>query len=122
MKKIILFFSLFALWIPLQAQDKGKLIINVSDIRSDEGNIKVTIYTTEDGFPMDPDKAIKIVYGDIKAGRAKIVIDGLEEGTYAFALLHDENKNDKSDSNWIGMPKEGIAASNNAKGSFGPPK
>ncbi|MFN6946440.1 MAG: DUF2141 domain-containing protein, partial [Cytophagaceae bacterium] len=39
-----------------------------------------------------------------------------------FALLHDENKNDKSDSNWIGMPKEGIAASNNAKGSFGPPK
>ena len=49
------------------------------------------------------------------------MIDDLEEGTYAFVILHDENKNGKTDTNRIGMPKEGIAVSNNAKGSFGPP-
>lgn len=51
----------------------------------------------------------------------RIQIEEKEEGAYAFVILHDENKNGKADTNWIGLPKEGVAVSNNAKGSFGPP-
>ena len=37
-------------------------------------------------------------------------------------MSHDENSNGKLDRNFVGMPKEGVGASNDAKGSFGPPK
>jgi uncharacterized protein (DUF2141 family) len=43
-------------------------------------------------------------------------------GTYAISAFHDENNDKKVNSNFIGIPKEGIGVSNNAKGSFGPPK
>jgi uncharacterized protein (DUF2141 family) len=34
----------------------------------------------------------------------------------------DENSNGKLDTNFIGMPREGAGASNDAKGHMGPPK
>ncbi|MNT83012.1 hypothetical protein D3C72_2228260 [compost metagenome] len=37
-------------------------------------------------------------------------------------VYHDENNNGKLDKNFIGMPKEPVACSNNAKGFMGPPK
>jgi len=36
--------------------------------------------------------------------------------------VHDENSNGKMDTNFIGMPREGVGASNNAKGHMGPLK
>ncbi len=43
-------------------------------------------------------------------------------GTYALACFHDENGNGKLDTNWLGIPNEGMVASNHAKGRMGPPK
>jgi len=43
-------------------------------------------------------------------------------GTYAVTVYHDVNDNQKLDTNWIGIPKEPVAISNNAKGRLGPPK
>jgi uncharacterized protein (DUF2141 family) len=51
------------------------------------------------------------------------VIEGLRDGDYAIALLHDENGNDEMDKSGglIKKPKEDFGFSNNAMGSFGPP-
>ena len=38
---------------------------------------------------------------------------------YAF---QDKDNDGELKSNWIGIPKEPVATSNNAKGSMGPPK
>lgn len=46
---------------------------------------------------------------------------GLEQGTYAVSIFHDENSNGELDANFLGIPKEPYAFSNNAKGYFGPP-
>lgn len=100
----------------------GKVVVNVSGIRNDDGMIKLTLYNNEEGFPTKPEKAIQTVSEKIRNGKVTLIIEGLKPGTYAFALLHDENNNKKSDSNWFGLPTEGVAASNNAEGSFGPPK
>ena len=35
--------------------------------------------------------------------------------------MHDENRNGKLDTNFLGIPKEGVGASNNPKSRFGPP-
>jgi uncharacterized protein (DUF2141 family) len=43
-------------------------------------------------------------------------------GTYAVSVFHDENSNGKLDTNLMGIPREGVGASNGARGHFGPPK
>lgn len=45
----------------------------------------------------------------------------LAEGKYCFSVYQDTNQNQKLDRNFIGIPKEPIAFSNNYK-PFGPPK
>ena len=38
------------------------------------------------------------------------------------SVFHDEDNNKQLNTNFVGMPKEGIGVSRNAKGHFGPPK
>jgi uncharacterized protein (DUF2141 family) len=47
---------------------------------------------------------------------------GVAPGTYAVSVFHDENSNGKLDTNFMGIPREGVGASNDAKGHLGPPK
>jgi len=42
-------------------------------------------------------------------------------GTYALAVVHDENMNGKLDTNWLGIPTEGYGFSNDVKALLGPP-
>ena len=58
----------------------------------------------------------------ISNGHAVCEFPGVKEGTYAVSVFHDENSNGKLDAKFMGMPREGVGASNNAKGHFGPPK
>ena len=54
-----------------------------------------------------------------KAGTFQI--DNVIPGTYAIALVHDENANDKMDLALF-LPKEGFGFSRNPKIGMGPPK
>jgi uncharacterized protein (DUF2141 family) len=39
-----------------------------------------------------------------------------------YLSFHDENQKGKLDTNWLGIPREGVGASNNPKPRVGPPK
>jgi uncharacterized protein (DUF2141 family) len=54
-------------------------------------------------------------------GRPVCIFRKVRAGTYGMGCFHDKNGNQKLDTGWFGIPKEGYAASNNASGSFGPP-
>ncbi len=56
---------------------------------------------------------------DIKTKTAEFVFTDLPYGNYAFTVHHDENANHKMDKTIIGLPNEGWACSNNAKGALG---
>ena len=43
-------------------------------------------------------------------------------GTYGISSYHDKNDNGRMDLGAMRIPKEAYAASNDARGSFGPPK
>ncbi|MFT4517814.1 MAG: hypothetical protein ACI9JM_000191 [Halioglobus sp.] len=43
-------------------------------------------------------------------------------GDYAATIFYDRNGSGKLDTNFIGVPKEPLALSNNAKAKFSPPK
>jgi uncharacterized protein (DUF2141 family) len=106
---------------PTPAPSTGTLTVNLSNFRNDKGNAVVELFYGEKGFPKLPERALKIIYVPIKAKRATAIFENLPPGEYAVSVYHDENNNRKMDTNFFGIPKEGVGASNNARGHFGPP-
>jgi len=106
----------------LAAEPAPGLAIRVSGFHSDDGQVLLSVYRGEDGFPGEPDRAWKRIVTRISDGRASVDLQSVPPGDYAIAVVHDENSNNTLDTSWIGIPKEGIGTSNNAKGRMGPPK
>jgi uncharacterized protein (DUF2141 family) len=98
--------------------------VDISDLRSDEGQLLCALYSSAqaDAFPKKADKAVARLTAKIAGGQAVCEFTGVAPGTYAVSVVHDENSNGKLDTNFIGMPREGVGASNDAKGHMGPPK
>ncbi|MCA9659158.1 MAG: DUF2141 domain-containing protein [Myxococcales bacterium] len=104
------------------ADEAPDLAVRLSGFRSDDGKVMVALFRGSDGFPTNPDKAFRSAITKIRGKRASVDFADLPPGEYAVSVIHDENDNDKLDTNFLGIPKEGIGTSNNAKARFGPPK
>ena len=99
-----------------------RLTVKINGLKNKEGQVILDIFDTKDGYPMETDKAILRKTMAIPAnGSVVFYVDDLPQGEYAFALIHDQNSNNKLDVNFLGIPKEGAGASNNAKGFMSPP-
>ena len=101
---------------------EGTLAIRLSGFRSAEGQVLIAIFRGEDGFPGDSAKAWRRAVTTIQGARASFDLQGVPAGEYAIAVVHDENKNGELDTNFVGIPKEGLGVSNNVKIRVGPPK
>jgi uncharacterized protein (DUF2141 family) len=97
------------------------LVIEMKGFRSDKGKALVALFASKDGFPDKPKKAVRRVEVSIKKGAATTVLMGVQPGTYAVAVLHDEDGNKAMKTGLFGIPKEGYGASQDARGDFGPP-
>ena len=92
------------------------LVISVADVPSQEGSVGCALFASETGFPDDSSRALK-------RERVAVIPDrpiecrwkGLEPGTYAVAVAHDENQNGETDKNWLGIPSEAWGVSNNVR-------
>jgi len=105
-----------------QAASGNSIKVIVVGLHSDDGEVDCALFNSADGFPDHSDKAIKKIKSKIESGQAVCVFDDVAPGDYAVSEFHDENGNGKLDRNFIGMPKEGVGASNDATGHMGPPK
>lgn len=100
----------------------GEVTITVTDLRSSEGVVRACMTTREDVFPRcikDPASHRTVVPAGEKV---TIRFTGVKPGSYAIALLHDENDNGKADRALGMMPKEGYGFSRDAKVRMAPPK
>jgi uncharacterized protein (DUF2141 family) len=109
-----------------QTPGPGENVIHVeiSGLRNDTGQMLCALYPSAqaDAFPKKAEKAVARLTAKIADGQAVCEFSGIAPGTYAVSVVHDENSNGKLDTNFIGMPREGVGASNDAKGHMGPPK
>ena len=80
------------------------------------GSVFYAIYNSEESYMKEP---FSTGSKEVEDGKALIVLD-LEPGTYAITFFQDLNGNGELDTNWIGIPNEPYAFSNNARGSMGP--
>lgn len=119
MKKIISAFIILASVGIFAQEAKVSLKIKINGFKNNNGKVMVGLYDSEGSFLKKPLKRAK---AKIENNSAYVVFEDLDKGEYAFSLYHDENNNNEMDKNFIGIPKEDYAVSNNAKGMMGPPK
>ena len=99
----------------------SSLDINVTGLRSMKGNVLVCVTANPKFFP-DCSKDPKSFRAKVAArDSGSVTFAGMSHGTYAVALLHDENANSKMDMA-IFLPKEGFGFSRNPAVVTGPPK
>src|ERR1700730_11432692 len=92
------------------------LTVKLMALRSSKGKIGCTLYNGPKGFPKDPNAAIQQRWCKIDGAASTCPFDPIAPGTYAVACFHDENDNGRLDTGLFGIPTEGTAASNNARG------
>ena len=131
-KPLILIATLIACVFPISAvtlrpaspnKDPNKVIIfvDITGYEQKRGPIYGALYNNEDDF-LNDSKAIHKFTLRPETQKITINLPPLNKGDYAITLYHDTNNNGKMDQNFIGIPKEPYAISNDAKGFFGPPK
>ena len=94
------------------------LTIEVSITKYNKGTVMLALYNSSDTYMKKTHKAAK---QEVVDNKAIFTFKNIQKGSYAFSMFHDVNDNRKMDKNFMGIPKEPYAFSNNKKGKFGPP-
>jgi len=100
------------------------LSVQLDGLRNARGNVVVCVWNAASEFP-DCEKGKPFARQSIaaaSAAKSPIVFKDIAPGTIAVSVFHDENGNNRMDTNFIRMPLEGVGLSNNPKMGFGPPK
>jgi uncharacterized protein (DUF2141 family) len=95
--------------------------VNITNLRNNKGHVLISLFKDGNGYPDNAEKAVRKGKISIKDNRGWIVFTGLPSGSYAAAILHDENDDQQMNKTGLGLPKEGYGFSNNVMGAFGPP-
>jgi len=101
------------------AAEGHQLTVHLNNIKNDQGNIVVELYSDSATFRKSA-KALKIIKQPATAGTVTIVFSGLEGGSYAVLTYHDEDGNNQMNKRFGMIPTEGYGLSNNPK-VMGPP-
>jgi len=114
--KALIFFSSFLLF-PFS---KSKLTVEVKSIPNEKGTIFIGLFRPKDEFPIFGKQYLGKVI-PVTGKKMNYSFTELEEGSYAVAVFHDQNKNGKLDKNYLGIPTEVYGFSNNARRTFSAP-
>lgn len=98
------------------------LVLNITGVSDDKGDVLIAVFSSENGFPDNPKKAVRLLKGKPANSKAKVVVEDLPPGKYAVSVFHDTNNNEIFDTNFLGIPEEGYGVSNNALNTFSAPK
>ncbi|MCH6201605.1 DUF2141 domain-containing protein [Aquiflexum sp. LQ15W] len=102
-------------------QNPTTLTLKVTEVKNDQGFVRVLLFKGGNGFPEEESKAFKSASVKIKDGIAIVDFGSIPEGTYALSVFHDSQNTGKLRTNSFGIPRDGYGFSNDAMGTFGPP-
>lgn len=98
------------------------LVIQFDEVDVEQGGqIMVGFYDSAEHWTEE----VGVIRGEVisvdNTSQQVLEVSDLKVGTYAIALLHDNNYDGKMNKTLFGLPKEGYGFSNNARGRLGPP-
>ncbi|WP_371189341.1 DUF2141 domain-containing protein [Thalassotalea maritima] len=104
----------------------ASLTVEVHGLTSDKGDLVINVYTSKKTWMEDKQRDIfhqhiVTLKNEVTDGVITTNLD-LPEGEYGLHIFQDWDQNKEMDANWLGIPREPVATSNNAKGSMGPPR
>ena len=98
----------------------ARIVVTIDGVHSNQGNVFVGLYAGPAKFLQgNQNDAMRKV--PASTGPMTVVFDNLPPGTYAVGAFHDENGNDHLDTNFLGLPEEGYALSNNVRAAMSKP-
>lgn len=95
------------------------LKIQVQGLVANKGQVIASLFTSEQNYLETPVHKQTVKVGNENS--LEVTYSSLALGIYSVGIVYDQNNDGKLDTNFIGIPKEPVGFSNNAKGSFGPP-
>jgi uncharacterized protein (DUF2141 family) len=95
------------------AESTGSLTVVVNGITNKTGEICMRVYNSEKGFPDNAKSEVKGGCTKITGSSIKRVFSGLKPGTYAVAVVDDQNGDRKLNKDFFGIPQEGFGISKN---------
>jgi uncharacterized protein (DUF2141 family) len=98
----------------------GNVSVQVDGLRNRKGQVCLSIFNSSRGFPGDG--GFKSQCAAIEDSTVTVTFSGIKSGSYAIAVLHDENSDGKANRNRLGIPTEGFGFSRNPGLRAGPPK
>jgi uncharacterized protein (DUF2141 family) len=116
---------LVAISAPLGAASPGELgtlRVGVAGVEPRPGKLLVRLYDSSDHW-LEPSGAIRTIVIDPAQSRG-VAFEQLPRGTYAVAIVHDENGDEKMNIAFLPVPHvlEGGGVSNDARSKWGPPR
>lgn len=96
------------------------LTVIIDNVEADQGSVMLQLLASEEQFDGTVPAQMSQMQG-AQIGEMRFSFANLPAGVYGVQVIHDRNGNGKLDSNFVGMPTEPWAFSNNASGNFGPP-
>jgi len=96
--------------------------VQILNIKNSTGTVDCALFKSSVGFPTEfLRSAMSVMVLKIHKTQARCHFEDIQPGTYAIAVIHDENMNGKLDTNVFGIPNEGYGFSKDAKALFGAP-
>lgn len=112
-------FTVFFAAGPALAAD---LTVTIAGVRNADGLVEVCLFNRPDAFPdCGKDPAVQRRRVPAVQGQVHARFEGLAAGVYAVSVFHDEKRIGRVETNFLGIPRSGVGASNNPAPRFGAP-
>jgi uncharacterized protein (DUF2141 family) len=107
---------------PTPIRSTSTLSIKITGFRNAKGKVNIALFRDAKGFPSEPGSAVgaQKLEIDPQTLTATAVFKDIPQGTYAVAVLHDENLTGKMEFDAQGIPLTGYGFSNNPVSNAGP--
>ncbi len=97
----------------VNAESTATLTVVVEGINNQNGQICLGVYSRAKGFPMSTEDVLKSACVRPQGDTLTHKFSGLKPGTYAVAVVDDQNGDRKLNKDFLGIPKEGFGLSRN---------
>ena len=98
----------------------GTITVRLTGFENDKEEVKLCVCRSE-GEYTGKVKEYRTASASILNNKAVCIFDEMPYGSYSIKAFHDQNGNNRLDTNFMGKPTERYGFSNHADGRFGPP-
>lgn len=106
---------------PVTIEPLGNVHVKITGLRSAKGLVRVCMTRTRGSFPDCKGDLASRQMSVAAAKTLELTFTEVPSGSWAIAVLHDENSNGKADKALM-IPREGFGFSRDAPVRFGPPE